>query len=61
VPVSESAHALADPRALGVREPEVVPDQTRASTTSSTTCEKRMNWRVTPPEVVPLKAARSLP
>jgi hypothetical protein len=36
-----------------------MPDQMRASTMSSTSCEKLVNWRVTPPGVVPLNLARS--
>jgi hypothetical protein len=37
------------------------PDQMRASTMSSRSCEKLVNCRVTPPGVVPLNFARSRP
>lgn len=37
------------------------PDQMRASTMSSRTCEKLVNSRVTPPGVVPLNVAPSRP
>jgi hypothetical protein len=36
-----------------------MPDQMRASTMSSRSCEKLVNCRVTPPGVVPLNVARS--